>query len=275
MKVIDIHCHLNFSAFKDDKEAVVERALKEKVGMIVVGAEAKTSKRAVQVAHLRENGLWAVVGLHPVHTAESFHDEDEVGEGGSAFKSKTEAFDYRYYKNLAGDDKVVALGECGLDFYHGEKSNEAKQIDAFKAQIELALELDKPLMLHVREAYSETLVVLKEYKNKFGDKLRGNVHFFAGDWNTAQKFLSLGFTLSFTGVITFARNYDEVVKNIPLNSIMAETDAPYVAPAPHRGRRNEPLYVLETIKKIAEIRSESYSEVLDATLKNARKMFQI
>ncbi len=275
MKAIDIHSHLNFFAFKDDKEAVIDRAFKTGVGIITVGAEARTSKRAVETAHLRESGLWGIVGLHPIHTFESFHDEDEVGENGQTFNSRAEDFDYEYYKNLAMDEKVVAIGECGLDFYRGEKSNEAKQVDTFKAQIELALELNKPLMLHVREAYSETISMIKEYKNKFGDKLRGNVHFFAGDWETAQQFLALGFTMSFTGVITFARNYDEVIKKIPLDMIMAETDAPYVTPVPYRGKRNEPAYVLEVIKKIAEIRGEDYSLTEKKIFENAKRVFNL
>ena len=130
-------------------------------------------------------------------------------------------------------------------------------------------------MLHVREAYPETVEILKEYKNKYGNKLRGNVHFFAGDWDMAQQFLVLGFTMSFTGVITFARNYDEVIKNLPLNMIMAETDAPYVTPVPYRGKRNEPLYVLEVIKKIAEIRGEDYMLIQNTILNNTRRVFRI
>jgi TatD DNase family protein len=123
-------------------------------------------------------------------------------------------------------------------------------------------------MLHIRDAYEDSLSVLKQYP-----KARGNVHFFAGDYETAKKFIDIGFTLSFTGVITFTNSYDEVIKNIPLNMIMSETDSPFVAPIPYRGKRNEPIYVKEVVKKIAEIRGEDIEKVKTAIIANTKRVF--
>jgi TatD DNase family protein len=176
------------------------------------------------------------------------------------------------------DPKVVAIGECGLDYYRCTEESITKQKENFIAQVELANEFNKPLMLHIRNnpddkmhnAYSDTLSLLKEYA-----KVKGDVHFFAGIWEEAKNFLDFGFTLSFTGVITFTHDYDEVIRNTPLDMIMTETDSPYVAPVPYRGKRNEPLYVKEVVKKIAEIKNLPETEVAEAIIKNAKKLFDI
>ena len=165
---------------------------------------------------------------------------------------------------------MVAIGECGLDFYRLERESVAKQQDAFVRQIELANEVGKPLMLHIRQAYKEAYEILKVRA-----KVLGNLHFFAGTTEEAKPFLDLGFSFSFTGVISFARSYDEVLRFLPLDRIMSETDAPYVAPAPHRGMRNEPSYVVEVVKKIAEIRGEEQEKVRTQLLENARRFFGI
>ena len=130
-------------------------------------------------------------------------------------------------------------------------------------------------MIHCRNAYADLLEILRSYSAARDSKLRGNMHFFAGSWETAKKFLDLGFTLSFTGVITFARDYDEVIKNAPLDMIMAETDSPLVAPVPHRGKRNEPLYVAEVVRKIAQIRGEEFDKTREQILKNSLRVFGI
>ncbi len=162
------------------------------------------------------------------------------------------------------------------------------QQEVFRSQVRLARELKKPLIIHCRpsgvvqgmqspgtsliDAYDDVLKILKEEK---ADEIGGDIHFFVGDWEIAQKFLDLGFYLSFTGVITFVHQYDDVIKNIPMDRIMIETDAPYVAPAIYRGRRNEPLYVAEVAKRIAELREISYDEVAESTTKNAIKLFNL
>jgi TatD DNase family protein len=172
--------------------------------------------------------------------------------------------------------KVVAIGECGLDYFKiKDESEKILQKNLFESQIQFAIKHDKPLMLHVREAYSDAISVLENYKKEAGEKLRGNVHFFVGDVAVAKKFLDLGFVMSFTGVITFTRDYDEVIKYIPQNSIMSETDAPFVAPVPFRGRRNEPVFVIEVVKKMAEIRGESEKALNMAILENFRRVFGV
>ncbi|TSC68061.1 MAG: TatD DNase family protein [Parcubacteria group bacterium Gr01-1014_72] len=272
----DIHTHLNFSAFEADREEVFALAREVGVGVINVGTQKDTSRSAVEFAEKHE-GAWAVVGLHPIHTSASYHDEQELGDGGKAFTSRGETFDYDYYRKLALHPKVVAIGECGLDYYRSMEHEawnmeQKKQREIFALQIELAKEVRKPLMLHIRNgssisAYRDAYDILKD------KGVLGNLHFFAGTIEEAKPFLDLGFSFSFTGVITFARSYDEVIRYLPLESIMSETDAPYVAPVPYRGKRNEPSYVVEVVRKIAEIRGEDAEKVREQFVKNTRSFF--
>ncbi len=267
MKYYDCHTHVNFVAFKDDTDAAMQRAKEADVGMNIVGTQLDTSRDAVALAEQYDHA-WATIGLHPIHTGKSYHDEKELGEGGKTFTSRGELFDAVAYEALAQSPKVVAIGECGLDFYRLEENTKATQIDAFVAQIELANRLQKPLMLHIRNAYDDALEVLDAHA-----KVGGDVHFFAGDWDVAKKFLERGFTLSFTGVLTFTHDYDEVVKNAPLDMLLSETDAPYVAPVPYRGKRNEPAYVPEVVKAIAGIRGGEVEKVAETLAENARRVF--
>jgi TatD DNase family protein len=267
VKYFDAHTHVNFAAFKDDMDAAIQRATDAGVGMNVVGTQFDTSKSCVETAEKYEN-VYATIGLHPIHTGKSYHDEKELGEGGKAFTSRGEEFDAAKYESLAQSPKVIAIGECGLDYYRLEEDTKKTQVDAFVQQIELANKLAKPLMLHIRNAYEDALAVLKSHA-----KVKGDVHFFAGDWNVAKQFLDEGFTLSFTGVLTFTQDYDEVVKNAPIDMLLIETDAPYVAPKPYRGKRNEPAYVVEVAKAIARIRGEDENRVREQLLANARRVF--
>jgi len=255
---IDVHTHLNLEQFQDDGNVVGEHARGEGVAYINVGTGAETSARALALARSAESGVFATVGMHPTH----------AGEG--------EQFEYEYCKTLAEDPKVVAIGECGFDYFRVEKETQVKQEQIFIQQIKLANTLGKPLMLHIRpsmksmDAYEDALRVLKAHA-----KVRGNVHFFAGTYDIAKRFWEMGFTTSFTGVITFAHEYDEVIKNAPLEMLHAETDAPYVAPVPHRGKRNEPLFVKEVYKRIAEIRNQDTDVVRRTLLENAQQLFKI
>lgn len=267
-KFFDVHSHVNLAAFSEDRGEAIRRALGAGVWHANVGTQRDTSAEALRIAEKYEEGVYAIVGLHPVHTSKSFHDEKELGPEGKAFTSRGEVFDEGYYRALADHPKVVAIGECGLDYYRLEEDTKEKQKQAFIEQIEMANALRKPLMLHVRNAYRDAAEIIRAHA-----KVPGNVHFFSGTWDEAKQFLDLGFTLSFTGVVTFARDYDEVVKNAPLESILSETDAPYITPVPLRGQRNEPRNVEKVARKIAEIRGEPYDKVRGALLKNALRLF--
>lgn len=269
-KYFDVHSHVQFEAFNEDRPAVLERLKESQTWVINVGTQYETSKKALELAESAKEGIYATVGLHPTHTGPSYHDTNELGEGGADFTKKGEVFDAELYRHLAESNKVVAIGECGLDYFRLPPESKERQKNVFIEQIHLANEIDKPLMLHIREAYSDAYEILRSEA-----KVPVNVHFFSGDWNTAKKFLDLGCTLSFTGVVTFARNYDEVIRNMPLDRILSETDAPYVAPVPYRGKRNESSYVSLVVKKIAEIRSMEERIMAEILVKNALRFFKV
>jgi len=285
-KLFDIHSHINFNAFRKDGDHVIKKTLEKNVWTILVGSQYDTSKRAVEYAEKYKEGIYAAIGLHPFHLIEQEIKANDLeievktttDVSPMFFKTRTEKFDEQKYLELAKSKKVVAIGECGLDYYHIPKNfniDEVKklQIKTFEQQIELSLKLNKPLMVHCREAHNETIEILKKYKPRAGNKLRGDIHFFTGNYEQAKKYFDLDFSVSFTGVITFTNDYDEIIKKSPLERIMIETDAPYVTPVPYRGKRNEPIYVKEVCRRIAEIKNLSFEEVAETTTKNAIKMF--
>jgi TatD DNase family protein len=257
-KYFDIHSHLNFPDYDSDREAVIGRLKETGTHTITVGTDLESSKSAVELAEKYEE-IYACIGVHPV--------------------DKLESFEVRKFESLIQNPKVVAVGECGLDFYHVDKVTDyERQKKLFISQIEFALEYDKPLMIHARDAYEEILEILEPLKEaelpsgSSASKLRGNVHFFAGNIDIAKRFFDISFTISFTGVITFTHDYDEVIKFAPLDKIMSETDAPYVSPVPYRGKRNEPSYVSEVVNRIAEIRAEDKDIIRTALVNNALSM---
>lgn len=272
-KYVDVHAHVNFKAYEEDRGEVIDRALSEGVWMMNVGTQKDTSAFAVEVAEKYEKGVYASVALHPIHTSASYHDTKELGEEGKAFTSRGEVFDTSYYEELARKDVVRAIGECGLDYYRLDEDTMEKQTRVFIEHIELANKVNKPLMLHIRSgsgrsAYKDAAEILKKHA-----KVKGDVHFFAGTWEEAKLFLDMGFTLSFTGVITFTHDYDEVVRNTPLDMILSETDCPYITPTPYRGKRNEPLHVREVVKAIARIKGEHEEKVRAQLVENAKRVF--
>jgi len=284
-KYIDIHSHINFSAFDTDRDEVIKRSLNNDTWVINVGTQIDTSRKAIEMAHQYKEGVYATVGLHPIHTEASFHDKQELGDEGQEFTSRGEEFNKDIYRELLKDPKVVALGECGLDYYHLDNDSIEKQKKIFREQIELASEVHKPLMIHIRnnyedknrDAYIDALEILKQYPNA-----KGVIHFFEGSLENAKNFLSLGFMVSFTGAITYPPrkngkgcNYEEIIKNTPLDMILTDTDSPYVAPVPYRGKRNEPVYIKEVVKKIAEVKNLSEAEVAEAIVANAKRIFNI
>lgn len=279
-KLFDVHTHVNFNLFKDDWKEVLDRAVESGVWLANVGTQQDTSKRALEMASSYKRGVYAIIGLHPIHTSKSYHDLKELGEGGAEFTSRGEIFDIEKYRPLAEHPKTIAIGECGLDYFRLDVDTAKIQREVFIAQIELAIAVQKPLMLHIRpsegsmDAYKDALDILTSYVLRL-PSIPANVHFFAGDWAIAKSFLDIGCTLSFTGVVTFTKDYDEVIKNAPLDRILTETDAPYITPTPFRGRRNEPSYVKYGAERMAQIRGISTEEFSKATLENALKFFKL
>ncbi|MBP6924449.1 MAG: TatD family hydrolase [Candidatus Pacebacteria bacterium] len=280
-KYIDTHAHLNLSAFNEDVEVVTVRCKEEGVAVINVGTKESTSARAVELAEQYEH-LYAIIGLHPIQTVPGTHDEEETGEGAKPFASKGEFFNKSFYEALAKSKKVVGVGECGFDYWHCPPETYTIQEENFIEQIEFANKYNFPLMIHTRgpkpgmesptgrSVYLDVYETLKQYA-----KVPFNVHFYAGTYEEATKFFDLGGTISFTGVITFAKAYEEIVKAVPLDLIHGETDCPYVAPIPHRGKRAEPWMVQEVYKKIATIRGEDEEMVREQLLKNATRLYKL
>lgn len=264
----DVHTHLNLPThlpgkFSDYWQAIGERALKEKIWFVNIGTDSRSSALAVAQAKALGQGVWATVGLHPSNTLD------------------LSVADFTSISELAEDSKVVAIGECGLDYFRLAKDNQTssssktKQKELFKKHLGLALALDKPVMIHCREAYNDLLEILTEYKKLTGNRLRFNLHFFTADWITAEKFLALDGYLSFPGVITFTDQYDEIIKRAPLERLLSETDAPFATPTPYRGQLNEPAYVRLVADKIVSLRPEPSSTVLTALVNNARTFYQL
>lgn len=237
--------------------------------MITVGTRKDTSQLAVELANKYEHAF-AIVGVHPLNVVSADPDDPGAAAEGEV--------DYGFYKKLAEDQKTVGIGECGFDYFHNPDSTHDMQRTVFEAQIALANEVQKPLMLHLRSgqesggrnAYDDALDILKTEA-----RVPGNAHFYAGTVEQAKQFFELGYTISFTGVVTFAAMYEELVAYAPLDMIHAETDCPYVAPVPYRGQRCEPWMVKSTVAKIAEIKKLPEEEVREQLLKNAEKLYKI
>ncbi|OGH71382.1 MAG: hypothetical protein A2921_04620 [Candidatus Magasanikbacteria bacterium RIFCSPLOWO2_01_FULL_43_20b] len=305
--MIDTHCHLQFNAYKKDCEEVIKRCQAKGMILNVVGTQSDTSEQAVKLAEKYDN-IYATVGLHPIHTTSAEVDEEEI-----TFKSREEVFDYEFYKKLASHPKVIAIGECGMELFHkpADADREAiikKHSESFLAQAKLARELNLPMVIHIRDAYEEMVEVITSSipppslwggsgggladgdetspapsPVSRGGNFRGVIHCFTGNLTQAQRFLDLGLYLGFTSVITFPprktnpqAQYDllEVVKNCPLDRILTETDAPYLAPQKYRGERCEPWMVEEVVKKIAELRGETVEVIEKVVLENTLRLFK-
>ncbi|NMC51698.1 TatD family hydrolase [Candidatus Kuenenbacteria bacterium] len=284
--LIDSHAHVNFNAFKDDGEEIIRRSLTKGIWMVNVGSQHDTSKRALEIANQYDEGVYAAIGLHPIHLSHTEVDEEEIH-----FQTREEQFDENKYQALIDADKnhkIVAVGEIGLDYFHipAEMTLEEvrnRQAPDFIKQLHFAAKNNLPVIIHCRDsergkfdAYRDTLDILKaEIKN--GLQLRGIKHSFDGDLKIAEEFFQLGFYISFTGVITFGKNAEDLrqlVKALPLDKILVETDCPYLAPAPHRGERNEPSFVEFTAQKIAELKNISLDKVAETTMENTKDLFK-
>lgn len=263
MKYFDAHCHIQFPMFDEDREALASRMEQEAFGGIVVGVDYASSEQALALATTHQH-LWAAAGLHPNYTVE-------------------QEFDYEAFRALAAHPKIVAIGECGLDNFRPENPDEtrAMQREVFEKHVQLAIELDKPLMIHSRptkgtmDAYTDLIAILTSHKKEHGERLRGDIHFFVGGVEEARSLIELDFTLSYTAVLTFTSDYDDVVRFIPETHLLSETDAPYVAPLSRRGQRNDPFSVRDVVSAIARIRGEEEEHVREAVLANAKRVFGI
>ncbi len=277
--LVDTHTHVQFRGFKEEANLVMSRALEAGVIVINVGTQKDTSKEAVDMLSKYPNDVYAVVGLHPIHTYSQYVDEEE-----SSFLTREEVFDYEYYKELALNPRVVGIGECGLDYYRLSEIEDVAKIkklqnEAFELQIRLALELNKVLCIHTRpspgsmDAYEDLYKLISSYSRfpKF------EVHCYTGNLEYAKKFVDLGGFIGVNGIITFDKTgiAEEVVKNIPLERILLETDAPYLTPMPLRGKKNEPSYIRFVAEKIASVRGESLMQVESITTENAKKLFSL
>ncbi len=286
-KLIDSHTHTNFNSFKDDYQQVIQRALDQEINLINVGSQYSTSARAIKIAQLYSNGVYAAIGLHPIHLFDIEVDEDEI-----EFASRQERFEANKYQDLIKQDKakkIVAVGEIGLDYYHLPKNkffDEVKkiQVEQLILQLKFAVKNNLPVIIHCRGsqqdafgAYDDIYNILKQQIG-LGLNLRGVIHCYGGNLSQAKKFIALGFYIGFTGIITFGRNAENlrnIVKELPLNKILIETDAPYLTPAPYRGERNEPSYVKFVAQKISEIKAINFNVVAQQTVKNTESLFKI
>lgn len=250
--LIDTHCHLNIDEFKDRLEEVIKNAKDNDVfNMVIVGIGGKTNELAIEIA--KKYNLVASVGIHPSNATE---------------------FTFGDVLNYVDDKKVVAIGETGLDLYWPENQKTLdQQIEMFEKHIDLAIKKDLPLIIHVRNSFDETYEILKKYKGK----INGVFHCFTMGKDEAAKIIDLGFYVGLGGVLTFknAKELQEAVKNIPMDKIILETDAPYLAPDPYRGKRNEPGYMKYVAIKLGELLNLSYEEVAKITTLNAKKLFKL
>lgn len=255
-RYFDAHSHIASATFETERDELLARMRDEGVGTITVGVDRASSEEAVQCAQEHE-GVYATIGLHPCDTP-------------------TEGFDQDVFTRMVRHPKVVAIGECGLDYFRTDDPAEKKrQRDVFEAQIHFAITHLKPLMLHCRpkkgsmDAYLDTLDILEPLKGK----VAGNVHFFVGNVDVARRFYDLNFTTSFTGVVTFAREYDDVVRFAPVDMILTETDAPYAAPHPFRGKRSDPCMVRFVVQAIAGITRLPEEKLGEQIVANAIRVF--
>lgn len=281
-KLIDTHGHVNFNAFKDDGDAVVQRALEAGVGIIMPGSQIDTSKRAVEYAKkLNHPYIRAAVGLHPIHLEDIEVDDSEV-EGQVKFHTRCEEFRRAAYEDLikSGGDRVVAVGEVGLDYWRPPADPRElelyknRQIDTLNTQLDLAFDYKKPVILHCRKAHDDILSIIESHAISRAVNPPGVMHCYTGNRTQLKSFLALGWYIGYNGII-FKLDLEGVIKETPLDRILLETDSPYLTPPQAGVERNEPILVKHIAEKIAEIKQVSFEEVARQTTENAKKVFRI
>jgi TatD DNase family protein len=262
--IFDSHCHPQMAQYDNDREEMLKRAGEAGVSMICVGTDLETSKQGIELSQKHDN-MWATVGVHPNDVASSMHHVV-----------------WADFEKLLSEPKVVAVGEVGLDYYRTpEIEKQEQQKETFKQFLNLAIKFNKPVIIHSRDAakgssgrvHSDMISILATYYPLHATNIRCVAHSFTGTIEDAKKYINLGFYLGFNGILTFARQYDEVVKYVPLEQVLLETDAPFLAPEPFRGKRNEPAHVIEVAKKIANLKNESLEKVIEQTSINCQRLF--
>lgn len=257
MRYFDAHAHLQLNEFDTDRDQVLDRMRNTETGAVMVGVDLETSRQAVHLAE-QYDFLWAAVGLHP-------NDNPR------------EQFDVVAFTELARHPRVVAIGECGLDYFRsgGTPEEREAQLHRFDLQIALAAEVRKPLIIHCRNAHEDMIARLTTARREYGNDLAIIIHFCTVSGDIAQQYLDLGCYLSFPGPVTFTDMYNDSIRLTPFDRMLVETDSPFAAPAPMRGRRNEPSYVVYVSDKIAKIHDVPEERVRNAVLQNVHTLFGI
>ncbi len=278
--LFDSHCHINTEAFSLDADRVIKRALENNTALVIIGTDYKSSKRALEYANKYESGVWAAVGLHP----QSLRPYTEESNG-VVKEIPAEIFNSDMYSVLSKFPKTVAVGEIGLDYAWRDGDTDIsvrkeEQKKVLKEQLLLARHFDLPAIIHCRQAHDDLLPLLQTFRQEHKNELPKDrpwavVHCFSGDENLAWEYFKLGVIISFTGLITFSQRWDELIRKVPEDRIMIETDSPYMTPEPHRGKRNEPVLVKHVAERIAEIRGTTLEKVAEFTTRNAKNIFKL
>lgn len=267
-RLIDSHSHLQFSDYDKNRKTIIEESLLSNIWMVNTGSSIQTSKEAIDLSEQYESGVYATLGIHPSHIEEGFNHNKML--------------------ELARHEKCVAIGECGLEYFLQEQNgesyfnaiNQKLQSEIFIKHIYLAHSVKKPLVIHCRDAYEDLYKIMQENINILLPRKPALMHFFAGSLNSAQKFLDMDFMFSFGGAITFPpkphkTDFVSLIKKIPIESILLETDCPYVSPVPVRKEKNKPMFITYISQKIAEIKNMKEEEVAEITTNNAINFFAI
>lgn len=276
--LFDTHAHVNFNAFKDDGDEILRQCLNGGMNVVNVGSQYSTSRRAVEYAHKFERGIYAAIGIHPVHLRKgtfTHRDPEELTE--EEIPTTGERFKYEKYLELARDEKVVAIGEVGLDYHHFEEGDDVEFLKNLQKEtllkfIELANVVQKPLMIHCWDGYDDLLEILKSHPVE----KKGIIHSFIGSYKTANKFIELGYKLGLNGIVTYGDAYERLIKEIDLEHFVLETDCPYLTPRPmEKGTRNQPQYVKLVAEKISDVKNIPLEEVIEITTQNAKSVLNL
>ncbi len=276
----DTHSHVNSEAFLHDADTVIKRALEENTGVIIIGTDYKSSKKALEQANKYQNSVWATIGLHPLSLQPY---TEKIGDEVKTIPA--EKFNVDMYATLAKFPKTVAIGEIGLDYAWRDTDTDLEDLKKEQKttlieQLKLARRFDLPVVIHCRQAHDDLVPLLQAFRQEYKDSLPkdrpwGVIHCFSGDENLAWQYFNLGLIISFTGLITFSQRWDELIRKVPLEKIMIETDSPYMTPEPHRGKRNEPVLVKYVAQRIAEIRGITIERVGEVTTANSKLIFKL